>query len=277
MKEQEEKSSLEENRRRMIEMKYDKRPVAVFDSGLGGISVLREMVKLLPNEDYLYFGDTKNAPYGIKTKEEVRKLSEQNVKMLLERGAKAIVIACNTATSAAAASLREKYKQIPIIGIEPAVRPAVLHKKNSNILVMATPMTLREEKFHHLMDQYVEGSNIIPMPCPGLMEFVERGVLEGRELDEYFEKLFQGIDRESIDAVVLGCTHYPFIKERLRPFFREDVYIIDGGYGTAKELRRRLNEVDMRNEPNHKGEVCFLSSADEERFVELAERMLHLV
>lgn len=258
-------------------MKYDERPVAVFDSGLGGISVLREMVKLLPNEDYLYFGDTKNAPYGIKTKEEVRKLSERNVEMLLERGAKAIVIACNTATSAAASSLREKYKEMPIIGIEPAVRPAVLHKKDSNILVMATPMTLREEKFHHLMDQYVEGANIIPMPCPGLMEFVERGVLEGKELEEYFEELFQGIDREKIDAIVLGCTHYPFIRESLRPFFREDVYIIDGGYGTAKELRRRLREAELENKPEHEGKVCFLSSADEEHFVWLAERLLHLV
>ncbi|MGN0467082.1 MAG: glutamate racemase [Lachnospiraceae bacterium] len=257
-------------------MECDKRPVAVFDSGLGGISVLREMVKLLPNEDYLYFGDTKHAPYGTKTKEEVRILSENNVEMLLKKGAKAIVIACNTATSAAAASLREKYKEIPIIGIEPAVRPAVLHKKDSNILVMATTMTLQEEKFHHLMEQYTDGANIIPMPCPGLMEFVERGVLEGEELEQYFTKLFQDIDKESIDAIVLGCTHYPFIKESLRPFFRKDVYIIDGGYGTAKELGRRLREANLQNEQNHKGSVCFFSSADEERFSYLAKRLLSL-
>lgn len=260
----------------VIKMKYDKRPVAVFDSGLGGISVLKEMIKLLPHEDYLYFGDTKNAPYGVKTKEEVRKLSEKNVEMLLERGAKAIVIACNTATSAAAASLREKYTDIPIIGIEPAVRPAVLHKKHSNILVMATPMTLREEKFHHLMDQYVEGANIIPMPCPGLMEFVERGVLEGEELEEYFKKLFDGIDREKIDAIVLGCTHYPFIRESLRPFFRGDVYIIDGGYGTAKELGRRLREAELENELEHEGKVWFFSSANEERFEKLAKWLLEV-
>lgn len=258
-------------------MECDKRPVAVFDSGLGGISVLREMVKLLPNEDYLYFGDTRHAPYGTRTKEEVRNLSEKNVEMLLKKGAKAIVIACNTATSAAAASLREKYADIPIIGIEPAVRPAVLHKKDSNILVMATTMTLHEEKFHHLIDQYTDGANIIPMPCPGLMEFVERGVLDGEELEQYFTNLFQNIDREKIDAIVLGCTHYPFIKESLRPFFRKDVYIIDGGYGTAKELGRRLKEANLQNEPNHDGKVWFSSSADEERFIWLAEKMLNLV
>lgn len=257
-------------------MEYDERPVAVFDSGLGGISVLKEMVKLLPSEDYLYFGDTKNAPYGVKTKEEVRKLSERNVEMLLAQGAKAIVIACNTATSAAVAFLREKYKEIPIIGIEPAVRPAVLHKKDSTILVMATTMTLKEEKFHHLIDQYVDGANIIPMPCPGLMEFVEKGILEGEELEEYFENLFEGLDREKIDAIVLGCTHYPFIKESLRPFFRKDVYIIDGGYGTAKELGRRLKESRLENDMAHKGKVRFSSSANEEEFEKLAKWLLQV-
>lgn len=262
-----------------MKMEYDKRPVAVFDSGLGGISVLREIVKLLPSEDCLYFGDTKNAPYGTKTKEEVRKLSEKNIEILLEKGAKAIVIACNTATSAAAASLRAKYTDIPIIGIEPAVRPAVLHKEHSTILVMATPMTLHEEKFHHLMDQYTDGANIIPMPCPGLMEFVEKGVLAGEELEQYFLNLFSKIDREKIDAIVLGCTHYPFIKESLRPLFREDVYIIDGGYGTAKELKRRLFEANLQNDPTNDGEIVFLSSAKEEQereqFAAMAGRMLH--
>lgn len=257
-------------------MEYDKRPVAVFDSGLGGISVLRETIKILPNEDFIYFGDTKYAPYGMKTKEQVRELSEMNVEMLLEKGAKAIVIACNTATSAAAASLREKYKTIPIIGIEPAVKPAVLHKSHSNIVVMATRRTLREEKFHCLSEQFSEDANIIPLPCPGLMEFVEQGILDGPKLEQYFTNLFKHIDRESIDAIVLGCTHYPFLKKSIRPFFKRDVYIIDGGLGTARQLKRRLEQESLQNDPNREGTIEFFSSANEEQFLQLAKQMMDL-
>ena len=132
-------------------MSTDNRPIGVLDSGLGGISVLRELVKLMPGEDFIYYGDSANAPYGTRTPEEVIDLTKKDVEFLLERGAKAIVVACNTATSAGIQILRERYTDIPVIGIEPALKPAVLSKQNPKVLVMATPMTLREEKFHHLM------------------------------------------------------------------------------------------------------------------------------
>ena len=141
--------------------------IAVFDSGVGGISVLRELTKIMPNEDFIYYGDSANAPYGTKTLEEVRKLTCEHARRLLfEEGAKGLVVACNTATSAAVRVLREMYPEIPIVGIEPAVKPAVLCKENPRVLVMATPMTIREEKFHKLMDRYTNQGEIIPLPCP---------------------------------------------------------------------------------------------------------------
>ena len=143
--------------------------IAVFDSGVGGISVLKSLVEVMPNEDFIYYGDSANAPYGTKTLEQVRALT----------CAKGLVVACNTATSAAVRILREQYPDVPIVGIEPAVKPAMLFMENPRVLVMATPMTIREEKLKKLMDRYRHLGEIIPLPCPGLMNFVERGDLYG--------------------------------------------------------------------------------------------------
>ena len=162
--------------------KYENRqecPIGVFDSGVGGISVLRELVAQMPNENYIFFGDSKNAPYGTKTLEEVQKLTCADAEYLLSRGVKALVVACNTATSAAIRILREKYADMPVIGIEPALKPAVHAGGHPRVLVMATPMTLREEKFHALMQRFGSDAEILRLPCPGLVEYVEQGVLEG--------------------------------------------------------------------------------------------------
>ena len=153
-------------------MDIQNHPIGVLDSGLGGISVLRELVRLMPEEDYLYFGDSKNAPYGTKTAEEVLRLTRNTVSFLLEQGAKAIVVACNTATSVAIRELRQEYPSIPMIGIEPALKPAVEAKAHSTVLVMATPMTLKKEKFSDLMHRYESDAKIIKVPCPGLVELI---------------------------------------------------------------------------------------------------------
>ena len=158
-------------------------PVAFFDSGLGGISVLRETVRLLPQEDYLYFGDSLHAPYGVKSVDEVVRLSLENAAMLTARGIKALVVACNTVTSAAIVTLREHYPQLPIIGTEPALKPAVERHPGGRILVMATAMTLSERKFSDLRKHYQQDAEIIPLACSGLMEFVERGELSGPSLE----------------------------------------------------------------------------------------------
>ena len=190
-------------------------PIGVFDSGVGGISVLGELIRQMPNENYIYFGDSRNAPNGTKGLEEVRELTIRNVEYLLELGAKSIVVACNTATSAAVAVLRRMYPNLPLVGIEPAIKPAVLHKPGSRIVVMATPMTLRQEKFQNLMKQYETKAEIVPLPCPGLVEFIERGDLEGEDLYNYLEELFRDVKQKPVDSIVLGCTHYPFARKRL--------------------------------------------------------------
>ena len=251
-------------------------PIAVFDSGVGGISVLKELVKILPNENYIYYGDSKNAPYGMKTKEEVKELTMNCAKTLFDRGAKALVVACNTATSAAVRALREKYPDIPIVGIEPAVKPAVSMKEHPTVLVMATPMTIREEKFRNLMNRYKDKGEIIPLPCPGLMDFVERGDLHSNDFRKYLEELLYEYRTRKVDAAVLGCTHYPFAKELIQEILGKEVAIFDGGEGTARELRRRLKASDLINPSTEKGTVIFENSDCNDEKVKLCKKLLDL-
>ena len=249
-------------------------PIGVFDSGVGGISVLKELVSLMPEEDYLFFGDSAHAPYGTKTLEEVIDLTLKDAAFLYEKGVKAIVVACNTATSAGVKQLREKYKDIPVIGIEPALKPAVLSKELPYVAVMATPMTLREEKFQNLMHRFEEQATIIPLPCPGLVEFIERGELESEALEQYIKDLFAPMQR--VDAVVLGCTHYPFIKKMIGKVLGEQVLLFDGGAGTARETRRQLEAFGLRKEKEQKGTVTILNSANEESIVQLCWNLLEI-
>ena len=249
------------------------KPIAVFDSGVGGISVLKELYKLMPNENYIYFGDSANAPYGSREISEVKSLSVANTVMLMALGAKAVVIACNTATSVAAASLRDKYKEFPIIGIEPALKPAVLSKENSTVAVLATPITLREEKFKKLMASFEDRAKIIPVPAEKLAGMIEKGILSGKELEDYIRSLFASLGK--IDSVVLGCTHYPFVKDSIIKVLG-DVSVFDGGEGTAKETRRRLSELDLINKSEQKGEIVFLSSSEDESEIELYKKLFNM-
>lgn len=255
-------------------MEQMQQPIGVFDSGLGGISVLRELVAFLPNENYLYLGDSKHAPYGTKSLQEVQELTCNNIEYLIGKGAKAIVVACNTATSAAIQILREHHKDMPIIGIEPALKPAVLQKEHPNVLVMATPMTLREEKFHALMKRYENQAEIISLPCPGLVEFVERGELEGEALEAYFKELFAPFAEKKIDSAVLGCTHYPLVKNVIQKMLGDSVTLFDGGEGTAHETYRRLKEKNLLNTTPQKGTVIFENTERTEQKTALAKQLL---
>ena len=164
-------------------------PIAVIDSGVGGISVLRELCSLMPCENFIYFGDSKNAPYGTKSREEVLKITKDILDMLKKRGIKALVIACNTATSAAVRILRIEESELVIGGIEPAIKPPSVDFDHPRVLVMATPLTLREEKFNSLVARFSDTEEIIPLPCPGLVELIEDGQIDSPELDEYLENL----------------------------------------------------------------------------------------
>ena len=248
-------------------------PIGVFDSGVGGISVLRELVALMPNEDFIYFGDSANAPYGTKSLEQVIDLVCKDADYLYQKGVKALVVACNTATSAAIGILRERYQDIPVIGIEPALKPAVLSREHPLVLVMATPMTVREKKFHNLMLRFEKEAEIVPLPCPGLMEFVERGELEGEALEGYLQELFAPFTKA--DAVVLGCTHYPFVKKIIQKVLGENTLLFDGGAGTARETKRQLESRDLLNNSTEKGRIIFENSANEARLLTLCEILLN--
>lgn len=247
-------------------------PIGIMDSGVGGVSVLREIVRLMPEEDCIYYGDCANAPYGTKTPQEVRDLTFQAVRVLLEHGVKAIVIACNTATSAAISALREYYRDIPVIGIEPALKPAAEEHAGSRILVMATPMTLKEEKFHHLMEHYSGQTQILPVSSEGLMEFVEKGILDGPELESFLRRLL--LPYLPADSIVLGCTHYPFVKKIIARVAGQGTRILDGGAGTAREVKRRLEAENLRRDTGSGGQIVFYSSEDTQKMEELCRRLM---
>ena len=256
-------------------MDRTEKPIAVFDSGVGGISVLREMVRLMPNEDFIYYGDSAHAPYGTKPLDEVRSLTISHVKNFLAEGDKAIAIACNTATSAALGTLREMYPDLPLVGIEPALKPAALYKDRGTVLVMATPMTIREEKFKRLLARFSGNCNVIPMPCPGLMEFVESGHFESKEVKDFLDQLLYDYKDNKVDTAVLGCTHYPFVQPIIQEVLGDKVVIFDGAYGTAKELKRRIEEAHLaRQDRSHKGTVTFRNSAPTPEKMELCRRLL---
>ena len=241
-------------------MTGDLRPVGVFDSGCGGVSTLKEMARLLPEEDFIYYGDQAYAPYGTRSEGYVLDRAETVTRLLLGLGAKALVIACNTATAAAAKTLRAEY-DLPIIGMEPAVKPASLLKRDGLVLCLATPGTLASDKFHLLTSRFGE---VTPLPCPGLMELVEAGKAGGEEADEYLDRLFAPYRGQKIDAAVLGCTHYVFLRAKIASHLGPGVPIVDGNEGTARQLGRRLKETGCRAPEGRRGTVTFMTSGGPE-------------
>ena len=221
-------------------MKKKNLPIAVFDSGLGGISVLKELIALMPQEKYIYFGDSANAPYGTRTTEEVRVLTLNAAAMLYERGIKALVVACNTATAAAIEQLREEYKDIVVIGIEPALKVATDRFPRGHVGIMATQVTLREEKLEHLVCRFPDAT-VERIPAPGLVELVEQGKAESAEAEQLLGNILAPYLGQ-LDAIVLGCTHYPFVKDAVRKVLGEGVIIVDGGVGTARHTKNCLEE-----------------------------------
>ncbi len=242
-------------------------PVGVFDSGVGGISTLAALTRELPGENFIYYGDTLHSPYGTRTTEEVLALVRNVVSRLEEDRIKALVIACNTATGAAAAALRAE-KVYPVVAMEPALKPAEEQWRGGKILVMATPLTLKQEKFLHLMERF--GSHAVPLPCPGLMELVEREDETGAR--RYLEHLFSQWRMETVDAVVLGCTHYVFLLPMIRGMLPERTVLTDGNRGTARQLRRVLTERNLLRGGSGGG-VTFLTSGDPERVLPVMQRL----
>ena len=247
--------------------------IAVFDSGVGGLSVLRHLRRILPGENYVYYGDCANAPYGSRSTEDVRALTLAAVEALFARYAvKALVVACNTATAAAIGVLRAKYPERIIIGIEPALKVAADKFPGGRVGVMATEVTLREEKFDQLMHRFDTGCTVEKIPAPGLVELIERGLADTPETEQLVERLLAP-HVGKLDALVLGCTHYPFAAAAIRRVLGPEVALLDGGEGTARETCRRLQAAD-KLEPQGAGELILTASGDYQRFFDVAQNLL---
>ena len=247
--------------------------IAVFDSGVGGISVLRHLLRYLPGERYLYFGDSANAPYGSRSTEEVRQLTLAAAKKLTsEYPVKALVIACNTATAAAVKDVRAAYPELIVIGIEPALKVAADHFPGGRIGVMATEVTLREEKFDALLHRFERDCTITKIPAPGLVQFIEAGKVEGQELETFLHTLLDPY-AGALDALVLGCTHYPFAARAIRNVLGPEVQLLEGGAGTARETKRRLREAGLLQDGP--GEITILNSAGDEEMIKRSWQRLN--
>jgi glutamate racemase len=258
-----------------------KLPIGVFDSGIGGISVLAEIIKILPNEEFVYFADTLNSPYGTKPENVIRSLAINAAGFLSNMGIKALVIACNTATSAAINEIRGMHT-FQVIGMEPAVKPAVGLGLKGKILVMATPITLKGKKFRDLIHGYKHLSEIVPLHCAGLVEIIEQGYTNGREIEDYLFNLFYPINKKEISTIVLGCTHYVLIKQEIVKAVGRSINVIDGNYGTARHLKRVLQNERLLNnainvEDSHmplKANVRFYISGNEKEVITTCKRLL---
>ena len=248
--------------------------IAVFDSGVGGISVLRQLRKMLPGERFLYYGDSANAPYGTRTTREVRRLVLAVADKLIPRGVKALVVACNTATAAAIDDLRQAHPELIVVGVEPALKPAADRFPGGTIGVLATPVTLREEKFNHLVERFSDRCRVVRLPAPGLVELVEAGKANSPESEALLRKLLIPWLGQ-LDAVVLGCTHYPFAAETVKRILGPDVPVFDGGEGTARETRRRLEAAGLLEEGT--GEILLENSSPDPALIRLSRKMMEHV
>jgi len=247
--------------------------IAVFDSGVGGISVLRQLRKLMPDENYIYYGDSANAPYCSRTTEEVRTLTLAAAeKLIASYPVKALVIACNTATAAAIETLRETYRDLIVIGIEPAVKLAADHFPGGRLGVMATEVTLREEKFDQLMHRFDGNCTITKIPAPGLVKLIEAGKSDTAETDALLTSLL-GPYVGKLDALVLGCTHYPFVSRRIGKVLGPETMLLHGGKGTARETKRRLERSNLLH--CGQGHIEIISSDPNPAVTALAWKLLN--
>ncbi|MBA1260807.1 MULTISPECIES: glutamate racemase [Pseudomonadaceae] len=215
-------------------------PVGVFDSGVGGLSVLAEIRQLLPAETLHYIADCGHIPYGEKTPAFIRERCQLIAARLHAQGAKALVVACNTATVAAVADLRERYPRWPIVGMEPAVKPAAAATRNGRVGVLATTGTLQSAKFAALLDRFALGVQVVTQPCPGLVEQVERGDLHGPETRRLLQGFLEPLLTAECDTLILGCTHYPFLRPLLAELVPPEIILVDTGAAVARRLQSLL-------------------------------------
>ena len=239
-------------------------PIGIFDSGVGGISVLRAIREQMPEESVIYVGDQGHVPYGSRSMEQIQNFSEAITCFLLEQGAKIIVVACNTASAAALKYLREKFPDVQFVGMEPAVKPAAERTQTGKVGVLATPATFQGALYASVVERFANGVELFQNTCPGLVQQIERGNLDGGETRKILENALLPMLEKNIDTVVLGCTHYPFVIPLIHQIVGDAgrVRVIDPAPAVAKQTGRLLEARGMRNQSESKGEVKFYTSGE---------------
>ncbi|WP_178985923.1 glutamate racemase [Winogradskyella helgolandensis] len=236
-------------------------PIGIFDSGIGGTSIFKEIHELLPNENCIYLADSKNAPYGNRSEDEIVQLSIKNTEFLIKQGCKIIVVACNTATTNAIVYLRKNY-DIPFIGIEPAIKPAALNTKTKVVGILATKGTLSSQLFHNTIDLYSKDIKIIEQVGEGIVPLIETGQLDSEVMQLYLKTYLEPMLKQDIDYLVLGCTHYPYLIPMLTKMLPEHVRIIDSGRAVAKQTQAVLTALDVLNDSIENPNIQLFSNGD---------------
>jgi glutamate racemase len=239
-----------------------KSPIGIFDSGVGGLSVLRAIRASMPEESILYFGDQGHIPYGPRPMEQIRNFSEAITNFLLERNAKIIVVACNTASAAALKYLRETFPNVEFVGMEPAVKPAAEHTQTGKVGVLATPATFQGALYASVVERFANGVELFQNTCNGLVQQIEQGNLQDEETRRILNDALLPMLERNIDTVVLGCTHYPFVIPVIEQIVGKSVRVIDPAPSVAKQVRRVLETRGMKNESDAQGDVTFYTSGD---------------
>jgi glutamate racemase len=255
-------------------MSQQSQPIGVFDSGVGGLSVLRAMRQLMPEEPVIYFGDQGHVPYGPRPVEQVRDFSGAITRFLLDQGAKLIVVACNTASAAALHYLRENFPHIAFVGMEPAVKPAAEHTRSGLVGVLATPATFQGALYASVLERFANGVQVLQHTCPGLVGQIEKGDLDGDETRAILEDALRPMLDRGIDTVVLGCTHYPFVIPLIERIVGESVRVIDPAPAVAKQAKRLLEAQGMKIPAGECAEVRLYTSGDVDAFTSLLPKLL---
>ena len=256
----------------------DNRAIGVYDSGFGGLSVWRELRKMLPEESLIYLGDGKNCPYGGRSREEITSFAVEAVEALVAEGAKMIVVGCNTATTAAVAYLRERWSDMPIVGLEPAVKPACLTSRTRRIAVLATEHSLKSDMFLATAARYASDVEVIKVVGEGFVELVEQGLERSVEAEIAVRRVVEPLLDEGIDKIVLGCTHYPFLRPLIEQVIGEkDIEVIDSGEAVARRVKWLMERYDIVADGTKHPEYHFLSFADEEYRLRLEQCAMHII
>ena len=258
-------------------LKTDKhyRPIGIFDSGVGGLSVLKEVQNQYPAEDLIYLADQAHVPYGIRSKEEVLAYANGIVRFLLGKECKLIIVACNTASAVALAALREKYPDVPFVGMEPAVKPAAADTRSGVVGVLATPATFQGDLYASTVERFARGVKILQDTCPGLVEQIETGYIDDPKTRKILENALEPMLAEGVDEVVMGCTHYPFVIPIIQDIVGEGVRVIDPAPAIAKQAGRMLEDFDLITSEENSAQDYYLTTGNPEKLSVMLKSLLN--